>query len=322
MSTEQQETPTDPARPSLKTFKPTAFQLSDFEVVEKSVVIVENFQLEEFTCVQSVAPAFDPMFEVYDGQLEADQSSEEIPSIEDETQPEVVELHVEGEPVQEMELASEPVVVEEGESEGGGDVDTEEESSHTSEHDEVAEVERAATHTEEERKAREEEQARNLEEVRATAREEALAEARAESAEKLGAIEARYATLIDDLGTQIRENIEGVERRAVEFALQIAKKLVGAIVEVNPEYVLGIIQEAVKRTGGATIKAIRVSPQDLEFLKMLSPERQCKEFNGSWSFQADETIHAGCVVETSSGEVEVDLDKAWERIKESVLKVR
>ena len=149
-----------------------------------------------------------------------------------------------------------------------------------------------------------------------------MAEARRESEEKLKAIEERYSFLIDDMSVQIREGVEGVERRSVDFAIHIAKKLVGSVVEVNPEYVLGIIKEAVKLTGGATIKAIRVSPQDLEFLKMLSPDRQFKEFDGSWSFQADETIHAGCVLETSSGEVEFDLDKAWERIKESVLKVR
>ena len=143
-----------------------------------------------------------------------------------------------------------------------------------------------------------------------------------QSEERLKAIEERYATLIEDMNTQIQEGIEGVERRAVEFAVQIAKKLVGAIVEVNPEYILGIIKEATKLTGGATIKTIRVSPQDLEFVKMLSPEKQFKEFDGSWSFQADETIHAGCVLETSSGEVELDLDKAWDRIKDSVVKVR
>ena len=124
------------------------------------------------------------------------------------------------------------------------------------------------------------------------------------------------------MGSQIQQEVEAVERRAVEFALQVARKLVGTIVEINPEYILQVIKDAVKLTGGATIKAIRVSPQDLEFIKMLSPERQFKEFDGSWSFQPDDTIRAGCVVETSSGEIEFDLDKTWERINESVTKVR
>jgi flagellar biosynthesis/type III secretory pathway protein FliH len=161
-----------------------------------------------------------------------------------------------------------------------------------------------------------------LEEVKATLQQEIAAQCAAESEEKAMAIEERYRAIIDDMGGQIRQEVEAVERRAVEFAIHVARKLVGTIVEINPEYVLEVIQEAVKVTGGAIIKAIRVSPQDLEFLKMLSPERQFKEFDGSWSFQSDETIRAGCVVETSAGEVEFDLDKTWERIRESVTKIR
>jgi flagellar biosynthesis/type III secretory pathway protein FliH len=46
-----------------------------------------------------------------------------------------------------------------------------------------------------------------------------------------------------------------------------------------------------------------------------------KEYDGSWSFVQDETIRAGCVVETSSGEVDFRLDQAWERIKDNVVKV-
>jgi len=161
-----------------------------------------------------------------------------------------------------------------------------------------------------------------LEAVRTATRQEVEAQAGHESEERIRAIEERYRTIIDDMGAQIHQEIEAVERRAVEFSLQIARKLVGTIVEINPEYILQVIKEAVKLTGGATIKAIKVNPQDLEFLKMVSPDRQFKEFDGSWSFQADETIRAGCIVETSSGEVEFNLDKAWERIKESVTKVR
>lgn len=306
MSTEQQEIAADPARPSLKTFKPTAFQLSEFEVVEQTVV-VDSFQVAQFVSLGSVAPAVDPMFEVYDGGFIPEPSSDEMAAVQEESQAQDSEAEAEVESVpSDVETVG---VSEEEVPEQGFDL-------------EAHERELAAKQAEEDRKALEEEYARQLEEVRVSAKEEALTEARRESEEKIKAIEERYAALIDDMSVQIREGVEGVERRAVDFAIHIAKKLVGAIVEVNPEYVLGIIQEAVKLTGGATIKAIRVSPQDLEFLKMLSPDRQFKEFDGSWSFQADETIHAGCVVETSSGEVEFDLDKAWGKIKESVLKVR
>ena len=303
MTTEQQETATDPARPSLKTFKPTAFQLSQFEVVEQATV-VDSFQVSKFVSLGTASPAVDPMFEVYDRQVTSEPPSGDSDDTREEQQALGAEAEDDTEPSAEDVGANEEEVA-------GQEFDLE-----------AHERELAANQAEEDRKALEAEHARQLEEVRTTTREDALAEARRESEEKLKVIEERYASLIDDMSVQIHEGVEGVERRAVDFAIHIAKKLVGAIVEVNPEYVLGIIKEAVKLTGGATIKVIRVSPQDLEFLKLLSPDRQFKEFDGSWSFQADETIHAGCVLETSSGEVEFELDKAWDRIKESVLKVR
>jgi flagellar biosynthesis/type III secretory pathway protein FliH len=301
MSTEQQETVADPARPSLKTFKPTAFQLSQFEVVQQATV-VDSFQVLKFVSLGSASPAVDPMFEVYDQQFTSESPSGDSEAAREEQQA----YDAEGDTDSSTDCA------------GTNDKEVAGQGFDLKAH----ERELAANQAEEDRKALEEEHARQLEAVRTIAREDALAEARRESDEKLKEIEERYASLIDDMSVQIHEGVEGVERRAVDFAIHIAKKLVGAIVEVNPEYVLGIIKEAVKLTGGATIKVIRVSPQDLEFLKLLSQDRQFKEFDASWSFQADETIHAGCVLETSSGEVEFELDKAWDRIKESVLKVR
>lgn len=303
MTTDQQETAdpqqgNDPIRPNVRTFKISSFQLSQFEVLSERTS-AGDFTSTEWVCVEKAVRESDPMFEVFDGGVV--NQTEPAESVEMSTE-------VEGE------------AVEDGAVEERSEEDSSEEAPITSE--EVRELQEALVKAQEERQALEEAHAQQLEELRAQVAEEARQEAEKQSDERLKAIEERYASLIEDLNTQIQEGIEGVERRAVEFAVRVAKKLVGTTVEVNPEYILGIIKEATKLTGGATIKSIRVSPQDLEFLKMLSPDKQFKEFDGSWSFQADETIHAGCVVETSSGEVEFDLDKAWERIKESVIKVR
>jgi flagellar biosynthesis/type III secretory pathway protein FliH len=161
-----------------------------------------------------------------------------------------------------------------------------------------------------------------IEAGRSSALEEGRAEAKTEADQRIKALEASYAGLIEDMNAQILERLGEVERQAVEFSMQVAKKLVGSIVELNPEYILPVVQEAMKLTGGATIKAIRVSPHDLEAIKSLSPERQFKEFDGTWSFVADETIRQGCIIETAAGSAEYDLEKAWERIREQVIRVR
>jgi flagellar biosynthesis/type III secretory pathway protein FliH len=97
---------------------------------------------------------------------------------------------------------------------------------------------------------------------------------------------------------------------------------VGAIVDINPEYIIDIIKEGIALAGGAKIKSIKVSPQDLEFLNLLNLSKQFKKFDGGWSFEGDDTIKSGCVVEMIGGVVDYQIDKAWERIRDQVVKVR
>ncbi len=341
MTTEEQQATHDPLRPNVKTFKPSTFQLSQFEVVAHGD-LATGFSRDDFRVVEGRPVVIDPMFEVYDDLVVKPQEwSEEEFQEESEARQAVVSHDQGGLFVPDIEVVQprEEVlsfVGHEGMTEDAVEADIPELLEEVSVTESViaespteeapvvplSELELLRKSFEEERLALEAAHNQKIEESRIATRQEVEAHAAHESEERIRAIEERYRTIIDDMGAQIHQEIEAVERRAVEFSLQVARKLVGTIVEINPEYILQVIKEAVKLTGGATIKAIKVNPQDLEFLKMVNPDRQFKEFDGSWSFQADDTIRAGCIVETSSGEVEFNLDKAWERIKESVTKVR
>jgi len=326
MSSEEQQTTTDPLRPHIRTFKPSGFQTSQFEVVADGKPAMK-FAPDQFVVIEATPRGIDPMFDAYDGLVTV---TEEFVDEEVVTQIETTTFIADIEIAEDGESNSTEPSVGDGDDvprkNGGlsGTPDETRESQAVVDEEvvPVSELELLQQRFEEERQTLHVEHERQLEELKASLQREISARLTAEHDERMKAVEERYRTIIDDMGGQIRQEVEGVERRAVEFAIQVARKLVGTIVEINPEYILQVIQDAVKLTGGATIKAIRVSPQDLEFIKMLSPEKQFKEFDGSWSFQSDDTIRAGCVVETSSGEVEFDLDKAWERIKESVTKVR
>ena len=330
MTTEEQQATSDPLRPNVRTFKPSTFKVSQFEVVAEGTIATE-FSPEQFTIIEGRPQMVDPMFEVYDGLVGVESPFEEELPLDVEDASFVADREVTEEPTEETSEGSCQEEGAEAEAEEGGEIDESiatsvELSEHSPEVEEplvaVSELELLRKEFDEERIALQAEHEKQLQEMKAALQQEITAEVALESDAKRKAIEERYRTIIDDMEGQIRQEVEAVERRAVEFAIQVTRKLVGTIVEIHPEYILQILKEAVKMTGGATIKAIRVSPQDLEFIKMLSPDRQCKEFDGSWSFTSDDTIRAGCVIETSSGEVEFDLDKAWERIKESVTKVR
>lgn len=176
---------------------------------------------------------------------------------------------------------------------------------------------------EEERKV--EEQRQHLEEIRAAAYEEgrqaALVEAQAQFEQHNQQINARMTELLRDMTKQLQERLALLERRSIQLSLDIAEKLVPQAVEINPEYIARILREALGFVGSSIIKQIRVSAEDKEFIDVVGLHKSIKEFDGTWEFVADETIRAGCVIETTAGEIEYDLTKGWQRIHDNVMKV-
>ena len=169
--------------------------------------------------------------------------------------------------------------------------------------------------------ARAAELAKVREDAYATGRAEALAEAAEQSTAKLAQIEARLGEVFRDLEQQHREQLERIERSAVDLALQVSQKLMETRVDESPDYIFAVVREALQQIGGATIQSVRVSPQDFEFIQVVGVAKQLAEFDGSWKFEKDESIRAGCVVETSAGNLDYDLNEAFLRIRAKVLAV-
>lgn len=143
----------------------------------------------------------------------------------------------------------------------------------------------------------------------------------AANAERMGQAEARVAQVLQDLQQQVAQHGKELERASLELVLQIADKLLPEVVEINPEYIVQILNEALALSGSSSIKTIRVSAADLEFIKLVGVHKGLKEYDGSWKFEADETVRSGCIVETSSGTIDFQIDAAWDRIRDKILKV-
>ncbi len=152
--------------------------------------------------------------------------------------------------------------------------------------------------------------------------EEGRNSARTEAEENLKALEARLSTTLDDMRVQISESLTTTEQKAAELALLIARKLIGSVVESSSDYILPIVKEAIALSGSAQIKHIRVSTRDYEFLQNIKPAALGAESDAAWSFEADDSIHIGCVVVTTGGEVDLNLEQAWERIRAQILVTR
>jgi flagellar assembly protein FliH len=147
------------------------------------------------------------------------------------------------------------------------------------------------------------------------------AEAEQAAAQQRTAMEQRLHGVLQDLVGQINESLERMEKDAVTLSLSISQKIINQAVEINPEYIVQLVRESLAHAGGAGIKRVRVSPQDMEFIEVVGVARQLKEFDGSWNFEADPAIKTGCVVDTSAGEVDFQLDRSWERVRDNVVRV-
>lgn len=156
-----------------------------------------------------------------------------------------------------------------------------------------------------------------LEEERARGFAEGQSEAQSRLDGEVEGLRARVSALCDELGTQVQQEVERIERQAIGLAILISRRIIAEAVEINPEYLLPIVREALGYVGGAEVHRVRISPADLEFVEI---EKVRERFDGTWSFVADPAIVSGCVIETNAGEVDYRLDAAWDRLKDNVLR--
>jgi flagellar biosynthesis/type III secretory pathway protein FliH len=140
--------------------------------------------------------------------------------------------------------------------------------------------------------------------------------------EQLERLQTQINAILSDIDKQFKERVVQIENQALDLALNISKHIIDGAVEINPEYILPIISEAIDKVGTATVRSIRVSPEDMEFINIIGIERQLKEFDGSWNFQEDSSVRSGCIVDTSAGEIDYQLDRAWERMRDKILSVK
>lgn len=158
-----------------------------------------------------------------------------------------------------------------------------------------------------------------LEEARAAGQEEGKIAAQAEYDAQFRALQESMSTTLEDVRVQALEHARGLEEKAAELAVKIARKLLGEVAQGTKEYIIPLVKEAVALAGSADIKRIRVSPRDYEFIQGMKAASTGGSSEVPWTFEADDSIRIGCVVATSSGDVDFDLDKAWERIRDQII---
>jgi flagellar biosynthesis/type III secretory pathway protein FliH len=301
------ETTTDKSAVSLESYKPSEYSETSWPRIEETSA-KNAFQVTKFEIISQPDFATDPMFANFEVEQSAGAGHQPSSGTPFEPEP----LYADPNPLVEGGQQEEEITA----ANRGAEVRAD--SSHEASEQFVVEEIEPSEEPNSESSGRSKHEAAII-----AAREEGYGLGKAEAQQELEVVCAEmrqhFAGLVEDFKTQSQEMMQEYERKAVELALLVARRMVGTVVETQREYIVSVIREAMQSAGAASIETIRVSPRDFEFLVHQGAGEKLAAGVGSKSiFASDETIKAGCVVVTSSGEINLDLDQAWTRLQTKV----
>jgi flagellar assembly protein FliH len=125
-------------------------------------------------------------------------------------------------------------------------------------------------------------------------------------AERLAALAAAFSSETAELDQQLAQQV-------LDVALDVARQILRGALEVRPELILPVIQEAIRSLPVlGEERRLRLHPEDAALARELAGESLK---TGGWAIVDDTAIdRGGCVVATSLGEVDATLDARWRRI--------
>jgi flagellar biosynthesis/type III secretory pathway protein FliH len=166
-----------------------------------------------------------------------------------------------------------------------------------------------------------------LDDLRAAAHAEGFEAGRQEA---LAALEPAMESLVEAMrgaGENAERFLEDAERAAVDLALALTRKLVGAAFEAQPELVLEAVTGALRRTTVRDHLVLEVNPADFELVRDAA-DGVAARIGGirRMDVVAERRIaRGGCVVRTEEGEIDAQIDEQLTRAGEivgDVLRVR
>lgn len=168
-----------------------------------------------------------------------------------------------------------------------------------------------------------------LEAVKAEAFEagtnEGLKQAEEHFSMQLATIREQYDQKIIEMQNSILESLnertQMVEKKALELALAVSKKILETTVEAKPDYIYEVIKKAIFSVPGAKSVVVKVSPEDYEFISIEGLPHEITEMPIHVSYQADESIVSGCVIESEFGMINLEIDTMWGEIRDNLYKV-
>lgn len=123
--------------------------------------------------------------------------------------------------------------------------------------------------------------------------------------------------LLQNIQVALNQLDEQVAQSLLDLALQVARKMVGETLQIKPEVILKIVNEAIGNLPHFNQNAhLILHPDDAELVRKHMGEQLS---HSGWKIFSDEKIQrGGCRVETASSQIDGSIETRWQRIVESI----
>lgn len=143
---------------------------------------------------------------------------------------------------------------------------------------------------------------------------EGLTTARAELLPAASAL----AAAARELEAERERALVAAEQGAAALALQLADKVIGTALEIQPELVLEIVRGALRRLAEQQDTAVLVSPEDLDLVRE-TLDSLSAETGMPLTVRAERRVpRGGCILRTQAGEIDARIDEQLARAREVV----
>jgi flagellar assembly protein FliH len=147
--------------------------------------------------------------------------------------------------------------------------------------------------------------------------EAGLTQARAQMQPVTAALAEAHA----GLGAERERAAEACEHHAIELALRLAEKTLGAALEARPEHVVDVVRGGLRRLLERDRVIVLVNPEDMELVREATAELKATLGGiGELDVQAERRVsRGGAIVRTQTAEVDGRLETQLERAREALL---
>jgi len=129
-------------------------------------------------------------------------------------------------------------------------------------------------------------------------------------------IRARAKSVLEQAEENRREKLNNLKEEVRELAIDIAEKIVAKELEIKPDAVLAVVQEAIQLVNNRKYIVLWVHPEEKEIcqkhreqlMKHLPPKAEV-------NIMTDDIVaRGGCIVETDYGKVDATLSNRWQTL--------